>query len=56
MAKVIELLGAMLFVFTIQTFQAKSLNTFIANESSTLKLLVFIVFQSDADHMSMKVK
>lgn len=48
-AKAIEILGAIPFVFTIQAFQARSLNPFIANESSTLiKLFVFTLFQSDA--------
>lgn len=48
MAKAIEILGDILFIFTIQIFQARPLNTLIANESSTLmKLLVLTTFQSD---------
>lgn len=43
----IEILGAILFVFTVQTSQARPLNTFIANESSTHRLLAFTLFQSD---------
>lgn len=43
----IEISGAILFVFTVQTFQARPLNTFIANESSTLRLLAFALFQRD---------
>ena len=48
MTKAIKILRAILFVFTIQAFQAISLNTSVASELSTLiKLLVFTLFQSD---------
>ena len=48
MTKAIKILRAILFVFTIQAFQAISLNTSVASELSTLiKLLVFTRFQSD---------
>lgn len=48
MTKAIKILTAILFVFTIQAFQAISLNTFIASELSTLiKLLVFYPFSED---------
>lgn len=48
MAQAVEILGVILLVFTIQAFQARSLNTVIANELWTLiKLLIFTIFQSD---------
>lgn len=48
MAQAVEILGFILLVFTIQAFQARSLNTVIANELWTLvKLLIFTIFQSD---------
>lgn len=52
MTKAIKILRAILFVFTIQAFQAISLNTFILlntfiSLNTLIKLLVFTLFQSD---------